>query len=135
MPHVLSPMLRSPDERWQLVNETRQSVLATRLEAAFDSRTRRSGLLGRDALPPGDALIIAPCNAVHTCAMRFPIDVIFVDRAGLVLRAKSPVRPWRMTAAWRGFAVIELPAGTITSTRTSAGDRLAVVPLTSLGPV
>lgn len=127
MPHVFSPMLRAPDERWQLVNATRETTIATRLEVAFDSRSRRRGLLGRESMPEGEALVIAPSNAIHTCFMHFPIDVLIVDRGGIVLRASTRVQPFRLAAAWRGFAVIELPAGTLAATATIRGDRLAVV--------
>ena len=57
------------------------------LETAFDSGTRRRGLLGRDDLAAGTAMVLAPCNAVHTCRMRFPIDVVFAARDGRVTRS------------------------------------------------
>lgn len=128
MPHVLSPLLREPERRWQLVNEARATPLATTLEVAFDSRSRRRGLLGRDGLPAGHALVIAPSNAIHTCFMRFPIDVAFIDRAGVVVGARHALPAWRLAAAWRAFAIVELSAGTLAATETRVGDRLAVLP-------
>jgi uncharacterized membrane protein (UPF0127 family) len=127
MPHVLTPLLRDPASRWHLVNETRGTTLATHLEAAVDSETRRKGLLGRESLAPGHALIIAPCNAVHTFFMRFPIDIVFVRRDGSVAGVREAVRPWRMAAAWGGFATIELPAGAAAAAQVVKGDRLVLV--------
>jgi len=76
----------------------------------------------------GSAIIIAPCSAVHTFFMRFSIDVVFAARDGRVLKARRGVSPWRVAAAWRAFAAIELPAGTIERTGTRHGDRLEIAP-------
>jgi hypothetical protein len=127
MPHVLSPLLRDPGARWRLVNETRATTIATDVEAALDSKARNKGLLGRDGLAPGHALVIAPSNAVHSFFMRFAIDVLFVSREGTVLRVRSAMPPWRLAAAWRGFAVIELAAGAAAAAQTVAGDRVVLV--------
>jgi uncharacterized membrane protein (UPF0127 family) len=126
MPSFLSPLLRGDAAPYRLENVRTGTVVAERLLTAFDSPTRRKGLLGRDSLPEGTALIIAPCNAVHTFFMRFAIDVAFVTREGRVLKVRAAVRPWRMTAALRAFAVVELPAGALALTNTVAGDILAV---------
>ena len=71
-------------------------------------------------------MIIAPTNAVHTCFMRFAIDLLFVTRDGRVVKTRRAVRPWRAAAAWSAYAVIELPAGTVAASRTVAGDRLLI---------
>jgi len=126
MPSFLSPLLRDDAAPYRLENVRTGTVVAERLLTAFDSPTRRKGLLGRDSLPESTALIIAPCNAVHTFFMRFAIDVAFVTREGRVLKIRAAVRPWRMTAALRAFAVVELPAGALALTNTVAGDVLAV---------
>ena len=70
--------------------------------------TRLRGLLGRDA--PG-ALLIAPARSVHTCGMRFPIDVVFLDERLTVVRVVRALRPWRVAGERRARAVLELPAG------------------------
>jgi uncharacterized protein len=101
--------------------------VATNLEAAFDSASRNRGLLGRNGLGPGHALIIAPTNMVHTFFMRFPIDILFVSRDGTVVKASCSVPAWRIVGALRGFAVIELHANSLTESQTQRGDRLALV--------
>jgi len=124
----LKPLLGRPDVRHLLRDETRGVILARTIEAALDSRTRRRGLLGRDGLAPGTALIIAPCNAVHTFFMRFPIDVLFVARDGTVKRVSENVRPWRIRAALTAFATVELAAGAVRASGVARGDRLALAP-------
>ena len=110
-----------------LWNERSGRPLATHLEGAFDSASRRRGLLGRDGLAEGSALIIAPCQAVHTFRMRFPIDIVFADRQGHVVHVRSHVVARRLAGAWRAFAVIELPAGAAQHADVQTGDRLIVV--------
>ena len=100
--------------------------LVTRLETAFDSKSRNRGLLGRTGLDPSHALVIAPCNSVHTFFMKFAIDVVFVTRDGTVRRIASALRPWRVAVSPRSFAVIETAAGVIGTSGTRPGDRLAI---------
>lgn len=126
MPSFLSPLLRADSPPCSLENIRTGTVVATHLMTAFDSPARRKGLLGRDSLPEATALVIAPCNAVHTFFMRFAIDVAFVTRDGRVIKTRAAVRPWRMTGALRAFAVVELPAGTLALTNTVPGDVLAL---------
>ena len=102
-------------------------VVAGTVEMAVTRATRRRGLLGRDGLPPDHALLIAPCSSIHTWFMRFPIDVIFVRRDGLVLKTSAAIPPWRMAFGWRAHAVVELAAGALARAGVKPGDRLELV--------
>ena len=124
----MSPLLRSPQIRHQLVNRRNGAILANPVMTAVDSASRRRGLLGLDAMPEGQALIIAPCNAIHTWFMRFAIDVAFVAKSGEVVKRCDSVRPWRMAMAWRGFAAVELAAGVLAASDTLKGDVVETVP-------
>jgi len=125
----LSPLLRNDPTPHVLENARSGAIVADNLLTAFDSASRRQGLLGRDSLPEGNALIIAPSNAVHTFFMRFPIDIAFVRRDGRVIKVRSAVGPRRLAAAIRGFAVVELPAGALARSRTEPGDMLICRPV------
>jgi uncharacterized membrane protein (UPF0127 family) len=125
----LAPLLRDSGRTWGLENLDTGASLSSRVETAFESATRRRGLLGRVRLDD-TALVIAPCGAVHTFFMRFAIDVLFVDRQGAVLKVCHDVRPWRIAAAWRGFAAIEVAAGAARRAGIRAGHRLS---LTTIG--
>ena len=133
-PTFVDPLLRRSRGDLQLVNVERGTVVAGRVVAAFDSETRRRGLLGRDGMPEDEALIIAPCNGVHTFFMRFAIDIVFVAKDGRVVKACRRVRPWRMALAWRAFAVIEGAPGLIERSGTRPGDRVAVREAEALAP-
>lgn len=113
-----------PHPRWKISNLTRGTVLAERVETADRGATRRKGLLGRDGLAPGDGLWIVPCESVHTCFMRFAIDLVYVDRGKRVKKVRSNVAPWRLSACLSAHSVIELTAGTVRETQTQVGDKL-----------
>lgn len=114
----------TPDAPLQVVNRSRGTVLATRLEVATSSPKRSKGLLGRDGLAPGEGLWIIPCESVHTFFMRFPIDLVYLDRKNKIKKVRGAVGPWRMSACLSAHSVLELPAGTIRATQTQPGDTL-----------
>ena len=70
-----------------------------------------------------DALIFEKCSSVHTCFMRFPLDLVFIDRENKVVSVHRRVRPWKFVFGGRGAsAVIELPLGAIDFSGTEKGD-------------
>jgi uncharacterized protein len=126
MPTYLTPLLRNPHASWVLRNHDRNSTVASRLEIAGDSASRRKGLLGRPGLDADTALIIAPCGSIHTWFMQFAIDVVFVTREGRVVKTRAAVGPWRLSGAWGAFSVVELAAGALRRSGTEPGDHLVV---------
>jgi uncharacterized membrane protein (UPF0127 family) len=74
-------------------------------------RARLLGLSLRGRPPPGSALLLPRCRCVHTCGMRFSLDVVWLDAAGRVLGIDESVRPWRVRARRDAAAVLEVPAG------------------------
>jgi len=110
---------------YEATNETRALPLATRTVRAASFGGRLRGLLGRTSFEPGEGLHLEPCNSIHTFFMRFPIDVLFLDREGVVVLALGRVPPWRATRIVRAArSVLELPAGIIAATTTAEGDRV-----------
>jgi uncharacterized membrane protein (UPF0127 family) len=107
-----------------LRNARHNGDVARVIETAFDSPARNKGLLGRPELAGETALILAPCNSIHTFFMKFAIDVAFVDRRGTIVRQRAAVGPWRIQVALGAFAVVELAAGTLARANTEPGDRL-----------
>ena len=124
----VTPLLRRSSPTLCIRNERNGRILANHVLPAFDSKTRRAGLLGYDSLPDGHAMVIAPTNAIHTWFMRFSIDLVFVDRGGRVVKTCQSVKPWRLAGALRAYAVVELAAGSLARHDTISGDRLEIVP-------
>ncbi len=122
---VLAPRRATgPDLCLQVSNLTRHSVLATSLEVADHGKKRRKGLLGRDGLNTGEGLWILPCEAVHTFGMRFPIDLVYLDRHNRVKKVRNAVPPFRLSACLTAHSVLELAQGTIRQTQTQPGDSI-----------
>jgi hypothetical protein len=117
-----------PDNRFQVTNRARGTVLATRLEVADSGPKRNKGLLGRAGLAAGEGLWIVPCESVHTFFMRFAIDLVYLDRKNRIKKVRSAVGPWRLSACLSAHSVLELPGGTIRDTQTQAGDTLEFSP-------
>jgi uncharacterized membrane protein (UPF0127 family) len=123
-PHFLQPLLQGPLAGWTLQVADRDRTLALTIEPAFDSTARKRGLLGRNALEPGTALVIAPSSGIHTFGMRFPIDVVFAGRDGRVVKIRPRIPRGRIAFAWGGFAVIEMAAGEMEKCGLKVGERL-----------
>lgn len=108
-----------------IINKTKNTVIAEKVVIADKPLKRMKGLLGRRDFRVGEALVIKPCNSIHTFFMRFPIDVLFVDRDNRVIKAISNLKPFRLTAIhFNAALVIELPQATIQSTATQKSDCL-----------
>ena len=99
-------------------------MLADRAGIADTSAKRQTGLLKHARLEPGEGLWITPCEAVHTIGMKFPIDVLFLDKKRRVVKIRHAMPRWRMSGAFRAHSVLELPSGTAAATQTVAGDQL-----------
>jgi uncharacterized membrane protein (UPF0127 family) len=118
--------LPSPENPTYAVhNITRGTTVATRVVIAGTSAERRRGLLNTKSMQPGGGLWIAPCEAIHTVGMPWPIDVVFLDRNRRVLKIVTELLPWRIAVCLRSFSVLELPAGVLLPTRTEIDDILA----------
>ena len=126
-PHFLRPLQHAAPSGLCLRNQRTGKLLATTLLPALDSASRKTGLLKHTSLADGEAMVIAPSNAVHTWFMRFDLDLVFVRRDGRVVKTRAAVKPWRMSAALRAFAVIEMRSGTLAERETLPGDILEVV--------
>ncbi|MDQ6704399.1 MAG: DUF192 domain-containing protein [Acidobacteriota bacterium] len=105
-------------------NRTRNTVLASSAEMADTGAKRRVGLLKHSSLKPGEGLWIVPCEAVHSFGMKFPIDVLFLDRSKKIRKTRAGMAPRRMAICLPAHSVLELPAGTIALTGTESGDQL-----------
>ncbi|HEY3704291.1 MAG TPA: DUF192 domain-containing protein [Terracidiphilus sp.] len=108
----------------RILNLTRQTEIGNHIEIADNPARRNKGLLGRTGLEPGEGLWIVPCEAVHTFAMKFSLDLIYIDRRHRVVKIRQSVPPSRISAALRAHSVIELPPGAIATTQTQPGDQL-----------
>ena len=110
-------------ERLQV--DGRHTVQRIRRADGWWSRAR--GLLGTRTLPADHGLWLAPCASVHTVGMAYPIDVIFVDRACVVLKVVPALPAWRASACRGAACTLELPAGAAVRLGIAEGARVALV--------
>ena len=125
--------MSGPEGAPQARNETRDTVVAERLEIGTSLWARFRGLMGRPSLAAGHGLWLSGTNGIHMFFMRFPIDAVFVGRARgdgarPVLAVRRALRPWTgVVPLVRGAdGVLELPVGTIDATGTQPGDALRI---------
>jgi uncharacterized membrane protein (UPF0127 family) len=110
-------------------NRTRTTYLATDLMIASTHWTRFRGLMATDSsrFARGQGLWINPSHGIHTFAMRFPIDAVYLDRERFVIHIEEGLKPWRMAAVRvRAASVIELPIGMVKESLTAVGDQVDV---------
>jgi uncharacterized protein len=123
--------LSSPPKTYAF-NRTRQSYLATQLTVAATHWSRLCGLMLKDVsnFQKGQGLWIIPSRGVHTFAMRFPIDVVYLDKDKRVVHLEAGLKPWRMAAIkLKAVSVLELPSDTLGPSGTTMGDELEIVGL------
>jgi uncharacterized protein len=107
-------------------NSTRNVLIADQADMADSSEKRRTGLLKHERLNPGEGLWIVPCESVHTFFMKFPIDLVYLDKKHRVKKVRHAVPAWRLSACLSAHSILELPAGTAERTGTQVGDELTI---------
>lgn len=99
-------------------------VIAQQIERADTFWARLKGLMFRRQLPPQTGLLLDPCPQIHTCFMRFEIDVLFLDKDNCVVAVSEKLKPWRMSKFYaRARRTLELPGGSLQG-RIGVGDKL-----------
>ena len=101
-------------------------AVCERCELADSFWTRFRGLMGRRELAAGSGMLFRPGGSVHMFFMRFPLDVVFVDRDWRVVGVRHELRPWRVAGARGAAAALELPAGAAAAATIEEGDVLAL---------
>jgi len=118
-----------PGPKGYALNRTRNAYLATHVRLAATHWSRFRGLMATEAsrFPAGEGLWIVPCHCVHTFAIRFPFDVLYLDGDKVVVHIEQDLKPWRVAPVrLRAASVLELPRQTLTSTRTEVGDSIEI---------
>jgi len=111
----------------KIINKTNNSVVADEVIIANTPFKRMKGLLGKKELKKGQALILDPCNSIHTFFMRFSIDIVFLDKNNKVIKIIPYLKPFRLTSIYFNAAsAVELPPNTIQSLPIQKGDVLSL---------
>jgi hypothetical protein len=108
-----------------VINQNKDIIIADQLRKANNFLERLVGLLNRKDLQPGEALLINPCQMVHTFFMKFNIDLIFLNEEDLVVKIVSNFPPNRISPFVDSASkVIELKASSSLIEKIEVGDRV-----------
>ncbi len=101
------------------------NILINYVEPAFSIFKRMRGLLGRKNLPEDSALYIKPCGSIHTCGMKFSLDVIFIDKNMKITKIAREIKPLRAITGGKGaVAVLELQSGWFNWSTLNINDKI-----------
>ena len=105
-------------------NKRTGEKLVARVERAGTFWARLKGLMFRKTLAQDAGLLLDPCPQIHTCFMRFAIDVVFLDRTNRVVAVIENMKPWRMSKFYtKSRRTLEVKAGVLQG-RVRVGDEL-----------
>lgn len=108
----------------QIITNNNQYI---HLEIADAFLKRFLGLMGRKELPMGHGLLLAPCSSIHMMFMRFPLDVVYIDKSYTILKVVKNLQPWTgfsLCLSRQCWGVIELSAGSADKYDLQVGTQL-----------
>ncbi len=86
---------------------------------------RLRGLMLKKKLPSATGLLLAPCNSVHMCFMRFAIDVVYMDKEFNIIKIVKHLRPWiGLSMCYNAWATMEMTAGETERCGLAVGQKL-----------
>ena len=113
---------------YTIVNKSRPAVLAQKARLADTIFSRIKGLMFRKSMDPDEALLFYHTHSIHTFCMRFPIDVVFLDKNMKVIKVYHALKPARLAGSLWSFLTIELPANKVFEDSLKIGDILELIP-------
>ena len=111
----------------KLINERTGEVILEDLQIADTFYARFRGLMGRPSIPENAGLMIKPCNSVHCFFMKFPIDVIFVDKKDRVVHIAEGMKPGSISPMVKKTKYVIEANATSLSGNVIVGDKVKVV--------
>ena len=112
----------------EIINQTKGIVVSHRAKAADNFFKRLIGLMFKKSLDKDEALIFKGAPSIHTFFMRFPIDVVFLDREMRVIRICKELKPWRGVFCKDSFLTLEFPPLKVSEDTLRLGDFLKLSP-------
>jgi uncharacterized membrane protein (UPF0127 family) len=116
-----------------VTNETKKIILASNCIGAFSFARRITGLLNHASLSNSEGLFISPARVIHVSGMKFSIDIIFLNKKGVVVNIFENIKPEitkilpsKINGGKGAYSVLELPLGTIKKTQTYIGDKITI---------
>ena len=100
----------------RIVHSKTNYTFGKNIKHANNMFSRMKGLMFVDEMKGMDGLLLDPGNSIHNCFVRFPIDVLFLDKTNEIVKIIRGFKPWRFTRIYfKARTVLELPVGSIPS--------------------
>lgn len=111
----------------ELLDQQTEKRISTSIRTSYVFHKRLKGLMFEKYLSAEEAMHINPCRSVHTCFMKFPIDVVFVNEDLEVVSLEENMKPYQFgKAVPRAQSVFEFKAGTIQNKGLYVGQKLTL---------
>ena len=114
---------------YKIINKTSGSVLSSKALVAKTFLQRLKGLMFREGMEKEEALMFYGTGSIHTCFMKFPIDLVFLNKNNEVIRVCEALKPWRSVNCPSTHLTIELPPHRTREIPVKLGDILELLPL------
>ncbi|MEL0585328.1 MAG: DUF192 domain-containing protein [Candidatus Thiodiazotropha sp. (ex. Lucinoma kazani)] len=109
--------------RQEMDDPTTSEVFGLDVLLANSYLSRLRGLLGKKQLSDSEGLLLKRCETVHTVGMRYPLDLVFMDKRGKVLKCQEGVKPFRTAGVRGAYYTLELNQGMIRKQSITVDDR------------
>lgn len=109
---------------YNIINKSKNYLLASKARIARGFLARLLGLMFRKSMSSGEALIFYHAMSIHTFFMRFPLDVVFLDKSMKVMKIYNNLESSRIVFCPKAFMVIEFSSKLGTRGLLEIGDNL-----------
>ena len=114
---------------YSVLNKSKNSLISQKAKMADSFFLRLLGLMFRKSIGKNEALIFKSAPSIHTFFMRFPIDIVFLDKNMKVIRICENLSPWRAVFCFGSAFTVELPPHRVLERPLNIGDILQITPI------
>jgi uncharacterized membrane protein (UPF0127 family) len=107
----------------RIINTNTKLIIADEVIIANSFYTRLKGLMFKEVFNDGTAMMITPCNMIHTFFMKFSIDIVFISKNNEVIDIIEDMKPGKVShMVGKAVGVIEFPAGVVNRMKIQIGN-------------
>lgn len=111
----------------KVINQRSGQVIAENILYANSMYKRFIGLMGKNEINHNEGVFLTPCNSIHMMFMKFPLDIIFLDRKNKVIHITENIKPWQISRiVFKAQSVLEVMAGKARETDLQVGDKIEI---------
>lgn len=116
---------------YKIINKSKDKVISQTAFIARSFFSRLLGLMFRKSIAEDEALVFYHAPSIHTFFMRFPIDIVFLDKNMRVMKIYPALKPWKLAICLHSLLTLEFPPHKVSQTTTKVGDILELIPISA----